>query len=66
LKSEIQKDEKYPGGVPSLIACSNVLSNAASQAAQGNEATGCTDHEHPTPGIDTVMEPCTERVVDKP
>jgi len=65
LESEVKEDEEDAEAIADLIRGTRVLGDHRRKTSCGDEAASCPDHEHPSSGVDSVVQPCTSWVVDE-
>jgi hypothetical protein len=65
LERKVQEDQEDACGIACLICRTGVQRKHDHQHCDNYYESGCPGHEHPSSGVDLVVEPGTEGVVDE-
>lgn len=65
LEGQVQVDEEDTKPVSNLVGCADILGGHGSETRGGDDNTHETRHEHAAAGVDLVVEPSAQRVVDQ-
>lgn len=65
LESQVQVDEENTKPVSNLVGCADKLGRHGSETRGGDNDTHETGHEHATAGVDLVVEPGTQGIVNE-
>lgn len=65
LEGQIKVHEEDTESISDFVCCTSVLGGHSSQTGRGDDNADKSDHVHATPGVDFIMEPGAQRIVDQ-
>lgn len=65
LEGQIKVHEEDTESISDLVCRTSILGGHSSQAGCRDDNADKADHVHATPGVDFIMEPGAQRIVDQ-
>ena len=64
LEGQIKVYKEYTEPISDFVGCTSILGGHSSQTGCRYDNAGKADHVHAAPGVDFIMEPGAQRIVD--